>query len=373
SDLNRDGNWSRGTIELTKAGTYRIHAKVGDELVPLTDEYPITIIDDQKPTIEIAKPGRDWQASSIEEVPVRVRAKDDFRVANVELKYSVNGGEWKTKPLTSQGPTQGKEVNQNALMRLEEMGDVQAAVAADSHLTPGDIVTYYAVAKDRKQEVQTDLFLIHVQPFERRFTQGQAGGGGGGGGGGDEQNAISQRQREILLATWNLQRTKDNAKGREAERVDDNAKMLAELQGTLSEQAQTLIERAKARGVDNADAKNKALIENLQQAVTAMAPAAKSLNDIELQKAIPSEQKALQHLLRAEALYTDIEMQFRSAQSGGGGGSQAGRDLAEMFELEMDLEKNQYETESRKSKEDSPEQLADAIQKLKDLARRQEQ
>jgi hypothetical protein len=196
---------------------------------------------------------------------------------------------------------------------------------------------------------------------------------GGGGGGGDEQNAISQRQREILLATWNLQRTKDSAKGREAERIDDNAKMLSELQGTLAEQAQTLIERAKARGVDNSDAKNKALIDNLQQAVTSMTPAAKSLSDIELQKAIPSEQKALQHLLRAEALYTDIEMQFRSAQNGGGGGNQAGRDLAEMFELEMDLDKNQYETESRKSKEDSPEQLADAIQKLKDLARRQEQ
>ncbi len=78
-----------------------------------------------------------------------------------------------------------------------------------------------------------------------------------------------------------------------------------------------------------------------------MSPAAKSLGDIELQKAISSEQKALQHLLRAEALYTDIEMQFRSAQGGGGGGSQAGRDLAEMFEPEMDLEKNQYETENR--------------------------
>ncbi len=221
--------------------------------------------------------------------------------------------------------------------------------------------------------MQTDLFLIHVQPFERRFTQGQAGGGGGGGGGGDEQNAISQRQREILLATWDLQRTKDNAKGREAERVDDNAKMLSELQ-EHARRSGADVDRARAGArVDNADPKNKALIDNLRQAVTAMAPAAKSLGDIELQKAIPSEQKALQHLLRAEALYTDIEMQFRSAQGGGGGGNQAGRDLAEMFELEMDLEKNQYETESRKSKDDSPEQLADAIQKLKDLARRQEQ
>ncbi len=371
SDLTRDGNWSRGTLELAKAGSYRIHARVGDELVPLTDEYQISIVEDQKPTIEIAKPGRDWQASSIEEVPIKVHAKDDFRVQSVELHYSVNGGEWQVKPL-DQGATKGKEVNNSALMRLEDMGELQANLGADAHLTPGDIVTYYAVAKDRKQEVQTDLFLIHVQPFERRFTQGQAGGGGGAGGAGDEQNAISQRQREILLATWNLQRAKDNSKGREAERIGDNARMLSELQGTLADQANTLVQRAQARGVDNADAKNKALVENLQQAVQAMSPAAKHLNDADFPQAIPSEQKALQHLLRAEALYSDIELQFRSAQ-GGGGGSQAGRDLAEMFELEMDLEKNQYETESRAAKDESPQQLAEAIRKLRELARRQEQ
>jgi hypothetical protein len=375
SDLKREGNWSRGTLELAKAGTYRIHARVGDELVPLTDEYQISIVEDQKPTIEIARPGRDWQASSIEEVPIRVHAKDDFRVQSVELHYSVNGGEWQVKPLdqgVTPGVNKGKEVNRSALMRLEDMGELQAKLGPDAHLTPGDIVTYYAVAKDRKQEVQTDLFLIHVQPFERRFTQGQAGGGGGGGGPGDEQNAISQRQREILLATWNLQRQKDNSKGREAERIDDNARMLSELQGTLADQANTLVQRAQARGVDNADPKNKALVENLQQAVQAMSPAAKHLGDSDFPQAIPSEQKALQHLLRAEALYSDIELQFRSAR-GGGGGNQAGRDLAEMFELEMDLEKNQYETESRAAKDDSPQQLAEAIRKLRELARRQEQ
>ncbi len=75
SDLNREGNWTRGVIEVSKAGHYRIHAKVGDELVPLTDEYEIALVEDQKPTVEIARPGRDWQASSIEEVPVRVQAR----------------------------------------------------------------------------------------------------------------------------------------------------------------------------------------------------------------------------------------------------------------------------------------------------------
>jgi hypothetical protein len=372
AELKREGNWSRGTLELKEEGTYRIHAKVGDEHVPLTDEYRIALVEDQKPTIEIARPGRDWQASSIEEVPIRVTAKDDFRVQNVELHYSVNGGEWKVRPLKGRG----KEVTDSTLLSLEELaegGKQELQATLNERLTPGDIVSYYAVAKDRKQTVQTDLFLINVQPFERRFTQGQAGGAGGGGGGGDDQQAISQRQREILLATWNLQRLKADSRGREAERIADNARMLSELQGTLADQARTLVERAQARGVDNADEKNKALIENLQLAVQAMAPAAKHLGDSDFPKAVPAEQKALQHLLRAEALYSDIELQFRQAQNGGGGGNQAGRDLAEMFELEMDLEKNQYETESRASKEQTPQQLADAIQKLRELARRQEQ
>jgi hypothetical protein len=48
------------------------------------------------------------------------------------------------------------------------------------------------VAEDRGREVQTDLFFVEVQPFNRNFTQGQGsgGGGGGGGGGGAATNAI---------------------------------------------------------------------------------------------------------------------------------------------------------------------------------------
>jgi len=371
SGLQTEGTITRGTIEVKKPGHYRISAKVGDELVPLTDEHQIALIEDQPPTIEFAKPARDWQASSIEEVPVQVRAEDDFRVQNLELHYSVNGGEWKVAPLKGRG----KEVTGGTILRLEEIGELQAKVTGDGNtrLTPGDLVTYYAVAKDRKQAVQTDLFLIQVQPFERRFTQGQAGGmQGAGGAGGDQENAISQRQREILLATWNLQRMRDRGDKREAERVAEHARLLSEAQGTLADQARTLIQRAQARGVDSADPKNRALIDNLQKAAEAMQPAAKNLGDIKLAEAIPSEQKALQHLMRADALYTDIQVQFQNAMAGGGNANQAGRDLAEMFELEMDLDKNQYETESRAAGDESPQQLADALRKLRELAQRQE-
>src|SRR5690606_19185443 len=225
------------------------------------------------------------------------------------------------------------------------------------------------LAKDRRQAAQTDLFLVQVVPFDRRFTQGQSGAAGSGMG--EQENAISQRQREILLATWNLQRSREESRGRPPERLEDNARMLSELQGTLADQARTLIERAQARALVDTDPRIRQFVENLDQAVAAMRPAAGQLGELKLKEAIPNEQKALQHLLRAEALITEIQVSFQNASAANGGA--AGRDLSEMFELEMDLEKNQYETESRaRSGDATSRELAEAIRKLRELAQRQE-
>ena len=68
-------------IAVNKPGRYQIGARVANEFVPLSDEYAIEVVPDEKPTIEIRKPGRDWRATSIEEVPVRIHAEDDFRLA----------------------------------------------------------------------------------------------------------------------------------------------------------------------------------------------------------------------------------------------------------------------------------------------------
>jgi hypothetical protein len=225
--------------------------------------------------------------------------------------------------------------------------------------------------------VQTDLFFVEVQPFNRNFSQASGGGGGGGGGGGQEQDEISRRQKEILVATWNLikERSEETSSYLDEQQLHDNAQLLADLQRTLAEQARTLASRTRARGLTSADPRIQKFIEALDQAATAMDPAAERLADIELDQAVPSEQAALQHLLRAESVFTDIQVAFQQ-QGGGGGGGMAGRDLSELFELEMDLEKNQYETESSVSfdSEQSPqEQVDEAIAKLQELARRQEE
>jgi hypothetical protein len=433
--MTSDGNVNKAVLEVSKDGEYHVSTLFNGDSVALTDDYLITLIPDNKPLVKVLKPGRDWRASNIEEVTVRVEASDDFGLDRVEIKYSINGGEWQTAPLDVEGnrvlgaetlflesmtqpaavpqspraaqrrlgqgtfsngieefritpPRQGpiNEIRERARAEAEaeaaeaaaqnEASAEAAAPAAPTmrKLEPGDVISYYAVAEDRGREVQTDLFFVEVQPFDRSFTQSSQGGGGGGGGGGGEQDEISRRQKEILVATWNLikERDEETSSYLDEQQLHDNAQMLSELQRTLAEQARTLANRARARQLTGVDPRIQQFVDSLEKAADAMTPAADDLAEVELQEAVPSEQTALQHLLRAESVFTDIQVAFQQGGGGGGGGG-ASRDLSELFELEMDLEKNQYETDAAPSFDSPQEQVDEAIAKLQELARRQEQ
>ena len=145
--------------------------------------------------------------------------------------------------------------------------------------------------------------------------------------------------------------------------------MLSELQTTLKQQAQTLVQRTRARQITGADPKFAQFAELMEKAAGFMDPAAEALAEFDLEDAVQPEQQALQFLLRAENLFTDIQL---TMGRGGGQGGGLSRDLAEMFELEMDLEKNQYETGGGASGQQIEQELDEAMKKLEELARRQE-
>jgi hypothetical protein len=364
SEMKQSAMAASGELIVQRGGAYHISSRVADEWVALTDDYPIEIIEDTKPSVEIKRPGRDWQATSIEEVPVSVRAQDDFNLQQVALRYSVNGGDWQTLALGAGM----REAEVESLLRLEDLGaDQHGGSPEKPQLQPGDLVSYYAVAKDRQHSVETDLFMVQVQPFERRFSEGQ--GGGAGGGMGDEQGAISERQREILLATWNLLRSQQSA-SRSRSQLQESAVMLSEMQTKLAAQAHTLSQRMRARMSVEDDERVAQFVESLDRAAAVMEPAAEHLHDVDLQPAIPVEQQALQHLLRAEAAFRDVQVAMQRSNSGGG--QEAAKNFTEMFELEMDVDKNHYETQSQLSERNDRDELDDAIRRLKALAERQE-
>jgi len=361
--LDLDGSEGSASFTVDGDGQYYVAALVGGERIRLTDDYFITELEDTLPEVEFSKPGRDWNASPIEEVTARISASDDFRIESLELFYSVNGGEWASVEL----PAGDGEVDAEHVFYLESL---LGEATPPARLVPGDLLSYYAVAGDRSNTARTDIFFVDVQPFDRRYTQSQMAGGQQGGG--QQQNEISQRQREIIVSTWNLIREQQEDRRGDAMYVPNNAALLSRLQTTLREQAQTLAQRTRARMLTSSDERIAEFVDNLDKAAEAMQPAAERLAEIDLDQAILPEQEALQYLLRAEAVFTDISISTQANNRGGGGG-QAGRDLTDMFELEMDLEKNQYETGSRATPDAPQDQLDEIGNELEELARRQEQ
>jgi hypothetical protein len=357
--LDVDGTTATATFTLAEDGQYYVASTVGGERIRLTDDYFITILEDQAPEISFLRPGRDWSASRIEEVTTRISGEDDFRINRLELRFSVNGGEWRAIEL---------DANSSAI-EVDHVFFLESLTENDAEpLVPGDLVSYYAVAEDRENTARTDMFFVDVQPFDRRYSQSQQSGGGGQGG---PQTEVSDRQREIIISTWNLIREQsDKGRGDDAY-VNDNAALLSRLQETLRGQVETLAQRAEARELTASDDEIARFVEHLRAAAEVMTPASQLLAEIDLEAALSPEQEALQHLLAAEAVFNDINVSMSANRSGGGG--QAGRDLSEMFELEMDLEKNQYETGDNASPNPPEQEMQDAADELAELARRQEQ
>jgi hypothetical protein len=352
----RDGgaNTLIASVPIQRDGLYHVAAIESGEDVRLSEDYFIEAQKDNPPQVTVTRPDHDFKASPIEEVTVAVNASDDFGLRGVDLHYSVNGGAEKTVSLLD--AKGAKTANGSTVISLE-----------DFKVVPGDIVSFYASARGARQTTNTDMFFIEAQPFERNYTQSQSMGGGMPGDN-QQQNELSERQKEIITATWN------EIKGNGASTSDaENAAFLASVQSKLREQANSMADRMKARQMDESGESFKSFVDDMEQAAGAMGPAAGKLRIAKWQDALAPEQKALQYLLRAEALFRDIQVAF--GQSGGGGGiSGATRDMQGIFDLELDTEKNQYEgTRQSQSADARQRQIDEALQKLEQLAKRQQE
>jgi hypothetical protein len=352
-----EGNWLTAKMPVHKDGSYHVAAIDSGEAIRISDDYFIESGKDEPPSIRIATPGKDPKVSPIEEVPVTVEAADDFGVEGLELHYSVNGGAEQVVPLLK---TPGaKEASGTTLLSLENF-----------KLVPGDLVSIYATARDATHTTHSDIIFAQAEPFDYKFSQSQEMGGGGGGMG-NQQNDISERQKQIIAATWNQQR--DPGKNRAS--LQENAKFLSDTESKLSDQAKTLAERMSSREMEGAGSSFANFSKLMTQASGQMDEAVNRLKPGKWGDALPVEQKALQSLLRAESMFRDIQIAF-GQRGGGGGGGGAQRDLARMFDLELDTSKNQYETgqqNQQQQQSDKQKAIDEALEKLKELARRQQE
>lgn len=348
------GNWRRARITMRSDGRYYIAARDRDQTVRLSEDYLILVEQDEPPAVRIRRPGRDLGVSPIEEVTVVAEAADEFGLKELALHYRVNGGPERRIALLERGGA--RQAEGAATLFLEDLG-----------LVPGDVVSIYATARDARHSAQSDIYFLEAQPFEREYSQAQAMPGAGGEGGEEDQNRISERQKEIIAATWNQIRARSQDR--------DTAKFLADVQARLRDQARSLARRMQSRELSRANEEFQSFSANMEKAATAMEAASRELAAGKWQEALGPEQQALQHLLRAEATFRQIQVAFGNRGAGRGGGrSGAGRELESLFELELDTEKNQYETgASAGARGMRQRELEEAMRKLEELARRQQE
>ena len=221
-----------GNVTVTRNSSYHIELVSQDgETYNGSSEFDIVLLDDQPPTVSFEKPGRDARATSVEEIFTEAKAEDDYGVASLEMFFSVNGGEEKKVDLQQLQREASRTMKATHTFFLEEYG-----------LEPGDFISYYAKARDARREATSDIYFIEVKPFEREYRQSQQPPGAGGEG--QQENALPKRQKELIAATFRIQR--EESTYTEAER-NENYNTVALGQEKLRDDTNVLIDRIKRR------------------------------------------------------------------------------------------------------------------------------
>ncbi len=351
-------------LEIQDAGFY--HLEMLDKrgrMARGSADYGITPLDDRPPMIEMRNPGRDLRVSKIEEIFIEAAAEDDYGIRAIDLHYSVNGGAEDSKRLMTapQGAARKKASGTHTFF-LEEV-----------ELLDGDFISYYATARDGRpgagaRTETSDIYFLEVRPFGQDYRKADSGGGGGGGGQGGADSELSKRQREVVAATFALMRDKKDFSTKE---FNESVATVALSQTKLREQVQTLMTRMGNRDMLMSDEEFAQILEYLESALAPMNQAIEELTAQKLAAALMSEQQALSALQRAEAMFREVRVSFDPGGGGGGSGEMA-EDLADLFELELDKLRNQYETVQRGQQQGADQKVDELEERLRELARRQQ-
>ena len=162
------------TLTVKEEAAYRVGLVDPDGLSSEGIEYFVRVMDDRPPDVHILRPSGDTQITPLEEVPIEARADDDFGIASLDMVYSVGGGAEKVVPFTHA-----------RRHRHRARSDPGCSPPKISKVKPGDVIAYYARARDIPRAKQStlarsEIFFLEVKPFNEEYSlaQSQADGRG---------------------------------------------------------------------------------------------------------------------------------------------------------------------------------------------------
>lgn len=370
--LTGQGTVLSAALTIARDGSYRIGLNDIDGLSSEGTEYFIRMLNDRPPDVRILRPAGDKHVSPLEEVAIEARADDDYGVQSLELVFKTSAGKETVVPLGR--PITGTVAAGQHTVYLEDL-----------RVTPGDFVTYYARARDvgrgrRATEARSDIFFLEVKPYEEEFTAAESQAMGGMQG---EQTGLEEliaQQKDVIAATWKLDARARRA--RDARSAGDIKAVAAAQAGVRDQAAEIAGEMAAAafspqrrrRGGAQPGLSRAGPDDPIDQAVAAMAQAVTELDRLSTAKALPFEETALGHLLKAQAEIRRRQVAMQQAQGGGGNGNRQSLDLSTLFEQELrKRQQTNYETSSTsEAREEEAGSEDDPLAGIRELARRQE-
>jgi hypothetical protein len=311
----------------------------------------VEILPNRLPELHVSSPKGDQRPSPVEELTFAGNVLGEFGLSGYGLAYTLVGGQTTFVPLGQAVPPLEKRPF-DYVLRLEDLG-----------VQPDQLLSWYIWADDTGPDDQPrrtagDLFFAEIRRFDESFRESQAmespDGAGDAGGGASQE--LAQLEKQILSATWKLQRSTTDDKYPADAKVVQAAQKDALGQATKH---QTEAEDPRAQELWSAVTSQMNSAESHLQAA-AQTPAA-------LSAALSAEQAAYQSLLRLQPRNTSVS---RSRGRGGQGGASQ-RQLAQ---LDLTQEKNRYETEKQAAPGPNAgrtEQLQ-VMNRLQELARRQQ-
>ena len=339
---------------------YRVH--LVDEKDRSNQRPPwltVNVKENVPPKLKLTFPGRDFEVSALQELPLEAEVWDDVEVLRTGMSYQFRGQE--TEVVLNEKPLPG-----GAKHPLSSLIDIEKLGAKER-----DLVTYHFWAEDKDREGKvrrsmSDQFFAEVRLFEEIVREGTAGGGQGGTPPGGESGELIRIQKDVINAAWKLAR--DHQAGKPFESIAEDVGVVTESQNVVIAKTDEALEKVEDAEVRDALESAK---KHMVEAAAEFASVSEKQDGELLVVAMGSAKDAYAELLKARARETEISMARSPSQSA----SQSQQEQQRNMNLELEQKELKYEEQSAAQdptlSAEQQENLA-VLNRLKDLARRQE-
>lgn len=331
----------------------------------LPPQFVFDVLTNRTPELKLTFPRGDQRVSALEELTLQGETSDDFGLKAYGIAYNLAGQETKYVELgKTAGPNDKRSFKYQ--IALESLG-----------AKPDELLSYYLWADDvgpdgNVRRTPGDMYFAEVRPFEEIFREGQSPTSNQQQQqqqGQQQQNSgerLAELQKQIISATWNLQRRETGQKP--SPKYKDDA-------GVVKDSQDNVLDQVKSRREQTDDPRSRSLIEaaadEMEKAADHLADATDHNSLKPLPSALSAEQSAYQALLRLASREFQV-VQGRNRQ--GGQNSRGARAQRQLDQLDLRQSENRYETQSQASLPQDPQQRErlQVFSRLKELAQRQQ-